>query len=888
MNPRDSLPADPASGTVCDAIRRWAELRPDAPAFVAEDREPLTYGGLARVMERFGAALDAAGLGRGDRIAIVHPGGPDMASALAAVVSCAVAVPQNPGFTAGEFAIHLRDRRISALLLPAGLETPARAAAAHLGLPVLEVESAPAVAGDIRLAAIGDGERRGTFEPVTGDDLAVVLATAGTSARSKVVPKRHRHVRFMARMIVDSCALSPEDRVLLLQPLIYSSGFHLLMSALLSGGSVIFMPEFDVDTFFRYLARLGPTWVTGSHTFHRAIHAHAARYPEAIAKSRLRLLRTSSGFLQSRIADDLERIFGVPVLENYGSTEASRLTANPLPPGRAKRGTGGVRLSQEVAIRGLDGRFLPPGEIGEIVARVDRAFEGYEDDPKANAEAFVDGWFRTGDEGFFDEDGYLTLTGRIREMINRGGEKVSPAEVDAAVMAHPDVREAATFPVPHPTLGEDVAVAVVAVEGTVLTDEKLHRHLIGRLAGYKVPRRYLFVESIPKSDAGKVQRYRLAEALGVGGAAAPRRVEGAGREPTSLERRLAGMWARTLGVERVGLDENFFVLGGDSLQAVELFLEIERELGHRLPRAALFEAGTVAEMARLVQDGMPARCLVPIRPTGSRPPFFCVHDGNGHVLNFRDLVRHMGEDQPFYGIQCVGLDGREMPFTDIDTMAAHYVREIRKVQPAGPYFLGGYSFGGRVAYVMARMLRQQGDGVALLALLDTSSHLGRARVGWREWLRRHADRFRDLPPARWPSYIGVRFGNLFTVIAMAARYHFYARVLRFYRSRGRDLPQWLHLPVAANDVIRRDYRPVTYEGSAVLFVADHSAWSHADSRLGWGQLVLGDLEVRRVPGEHFQIVKEPHVRVLAAGLRDCITARMPAVPAGEADSRAAE
>ena len=401
-----------------------------------------------------------------------------------------------------------------------------------------------------------------------------------------------------------------------------------------------------------------------------------------------------------------------------------------------------------------DGRFLPPGEGGEVVVRDDQIFDGYENDPAANEAAFIDGWFRTGDEGFFDEDGYLTLTGRIKETINRGGEKISPPEVDAALMSHPDIREVATFPMPHPTLGEEVAAAVVMEKGTTLTDERLSRFLRKRLAGFKVPRRFFFVESIPKTAARKVQRNQLAKALGIVDQTVAAQVQAGTpdteRPSTALEARLQELWAQELTLDHVGLNDNFFLLGGDSLQAVELFLQIEEVLGRRLPRSVLFEAGTVAAMAGLIEDETPSRCVVPIQPKGSRPPFFCVHDGDGHVLNFHDLARHLGEEQPFYGIQCVGLDGEEMPFTRIDDMAGHYVGEMRKIQPAGPYYIGGYSFGGRVAYVMAQQLRAAGEEVALLALLDTICLVGRRRVSWKDWLTQHCARLRKLEPSQIP------------------------------------------------------------------------------------------------------------------------------------------
>ena len=260
-------------------------------------------------------------------------------------------------------------------------------------------------------------------------------------------------------------------------------------------------------------------------------------------------------------------------------------------------------------------------------------------------------------------------------------------------------------------------------------------------------------------------------------------------------------------------------------------------------------------------------------PRASGHLIFCVHDGTGHVLNYRDLARHLGEHQPFYGIQCVGLDGEEMPFTRIDDMATHYVGEMRKIQPAGPYYIGGYSFGGRVAYVMAQQLRTAGEEVALLALIDTSCRVGQRRVNWKVWLIRHCARLRKLTPSQIPTYVGLRFQNLYIMLRLASRSRLFSAALRYYQSRGRPIPRFLYRPVEANDMISRTYDARTYDGGAVLFQAEPYAWSHPDTRNEWHSLVRGGLEVRMIPGNHSQIIKEPYVHPLAAELADCLEKR---------------
>jgi thioesterase domain-containing protein/acyl carrier protein len=627
-----------------------------------------------------------------------------------------------------------------------------------------------------------------------------------------------------------------------------------------------------MESFFRLLATLGPTWYTGSYTFQHAIHAAAAQHTAEIANSRLRFIRTGSGHLDDRIAEQLEGFMHTPVIAGYSTTETSCICANPLPPRKRKRGTVGLPAGTEVAIMDPDNRPLPPGERGEVVVRCAEVFSGYENDPAANAESFVDGWFRTGDEGVFDEDGYLTLTGRIKDIINRGGEKITPSEVDAALMAHPDVADAITFPVPHTTLGQEVAAAVVPVKGAEMTDETLTRFLRRRLASFKVPRRFVIVDEIPRGTTGKVSRQGLAEQFGLVTDSAAQRSERIkdDRPATPLEAKLQRLWAEVLRLDRVGLHEDFFMLGGDSLQAVELFLRVEKEFGRRLPRSVLFEASTVAKMAEHVEAVVPSPCIVPIQAEGDRPLFFCVHDGNAQVLKYRELSRFLGPEQPFYGIQSRGLDGEEEPFTDIDEMAAYYVQEIRKVQPEGPYYIGGYSFGGRVAYVMAQNLRAAGEEVALLALIDTFCHAGRSRVGWREWLALHRDRLQEQSFFRIPAYLWLRVRNLAGMIHARLRRKSYSAAWHFYKSRGKPLPRFLRRPVPANDMIRYNYRPRPYDGDAVLFKAERNAWNHPDEHDGWYGLIKGRLEIRPITGGHLDIMTQPHVRAVAAELSDAL------------------
>ncbi|HSR55686.1 MAG TPA: thioesterase domain-containing protein, partial [Alphaproteobacteria bacterium] len=320
---------------------------------------------------------------------------------------------------------------------------------------------------------------------------------------------------------------------------------------------------------------------------------------------------------------------------------------------------------------------------------------------------------------------------------------------------------------------------------------------------------------------------------------------------------------------------DFFLLGGDSLQAVDLFLRIEKDVGRRLPRSVLFEAGTVAKMARRIETSVPSSCVVPIQAKGERVPFFCVHDRSGEVLNFRRLAHFLGEDQPFYGIQSLGLEGDEPPFTSVEDMAAHYLAEVRKVQPEGPYLLGGYSLGGHVAYVMAQQLQKAGEEVALVALFDTYSNAGRRRTGVGTWLAHHGKQMVGLPARQLPGYLWLRLTNLAGMIRLAVSVKSFTLAWRYFESRGKPVPRALRRPVFANHMVLRGYQPEPYNGDVVLFKAERYAWSHADQHEGWKDLVNGRLTVVPLEGRHYDIFASPYVEHLADALGEAIARTRP-------------
>lgn len=490
----------------------------DLPAIGASGRAWLSYDALRDLSEKVALSLHMMGVNKDDRVAIVLPNGPEMATAFITVAQVATTAPLNPAYREDEYAFYLDDLKAKALLVAEGDDGPAFAAATKLGIPVIRL-SVPdgAAAGDFTLSSDMGGNASGTQG---ADDVALILHTSGTTSRPKIVPLLQSNVAASAQHIRDSLALTPADRCLNVMPLFHIHGLLAAASAsLAAGGSIFCSGGFNALNFFAMMDEAAPTWYTAVPTMHQAILARAGRNAAIIDKHPLRFLRSSSASLPAQVMVQLQDRFKAPVIEAYGMTEAAhQMASNPLPPRSQKPGAVGIEAGPKVRVAHEAENHLVEG-TGEIVISGPNVTAGYESNPDANAKSFFEAegarWFRTGDQGAFDAEGYLHLTGRLKEIINRGGEKISPLEVDGVLLDHPDVAQVVTFALPHAKLGEEVAAAVVLREGSNVTDKDIRTFASGRMADFKVPRRVVVLDEIPKGATGKMQRIGLAEKLGL-------------------------------------------------------------------------------------------------------------------------------------------------------------------------------------------------------------------------------------------------------------------------------------------------------------------------------------------------------------------------------------
>ena len=609
MRPNPGPDSVPPPETIGEVVDRWAHITPEAPAIAARHRRDMSYGELAALTGGIARQLRHAGFRPDSRLAIVHGGGAEMLTTALGVVKSSIAVPINHESSANEFGNYFDACEMDAVLVDAQLDTPACEIARARGMRLIEIRRGQdgAAAGHVTLDLPPSDDRSLDVRART-DDIAFVFGTSGTTLASKRVPLRHRHMVSRSESTATLHELMPDDRCFNQNRLFLCSGISNSCTALYAGSCVLHPDEkgrYDLRAFIEGLKSLRPSWYVASYNFNVGVHRTLRGDASAVAGHNLRFIRATSGHLDPAIAIGLEEIFGVPVIEAYSSTESGRICGNPLPPRRRKPGSVGLPTRHsEVSIVDGNGHPVKQGEQGEVVVRGACVFDGYDRNPTANAEAFFGDWYRTGDVGVFDGDGYLHLVGRIKEMINRGGQKISPVDVDEALIAHPEIADAAAFALPHPMLGEVVGAAVVLKPHSRLRDRDIIDFLRDHLEPIKWPRTFVFAERIPRGPSGKVRRHEVAKLfealdptsrLGQGSTA--------GEMATPTEARLAQLWKWLLQKDQFGPDDDFFLAGGDSLAATQLVLTANDVFDVELRLEVVFgEASTIRTMAARIDE----------------------------------------------------------------------------------------------------------------------------------------------------------------------------------------------------------------------------------------------------------------------------------------------
>jgi len=833
---------------------------PHAVALIEPGGENLTFADLRNRIRRVARSVVNAGIAREDIVALVLPDGARFMTSFLGVASVATCAVVNPALHKAEIESALADLKARAVIADSTFSSGVEDAVRARGMALL----------DAAVCAAGPEQIR--WEGAMGRQVALLLHTSATTGKARMVPLTHSNLRAMAANTRAILNLTSADRFLNMMPMFHLQGLLSALTQMLAGGTAICTAGFDVNAFLSWLEEYRPTWYTAGPTLHHAILPLIESRPDIVDRSALRFVRSIGASLPQALLQKLERAMRVLVLEGYGTTEAGAITSNELPPHRRKPGSAGRSTGSEIGIMGESGEILPADCEGEIVVRGAAVMHGYRDNPEANRSAFRHGWFRTGDLGRLDAEGFLFVTGRIKEIINRGGEKILPGEIEGALMAHPAVADAVAFGWAHATLGEDVMAAVVLRPGFAGSGPELRRFAGERIADFKLPRRFFFVDTIPRGATGKPARAALAAQL----IAEMKAVPEASAPCTEVQKKLAAIWQRVLKIESVGIREDFFQLGGDSLALTAMMAEIEIEFGTD-DHATFLSSPNIETLAQIVERSPAGRGekspFVALQPNGSRIPFLCIPGSDENPYYFLDLARELGRDQPFFAVR----DPRPLPERGVYTLEQHAARfcdAIRAMRPQGPYLLGGHCYGGILAFEVARQLVAAGLEVALLVLFEVPTP-GYPRIArhWRKYLRQSAGlasrRLRGKSGNGWDE-VRAHF-DVWKTLFVRKRQAIIRRVLVSTRMQEAIPPREpLH---TRNECAGRAYIPRKLKCNVVHFLAAdelHRTLILDDPRLGWGEVVGDGFSIRKVPGIADGIFKPPNVRELASQLRSLL------------------
>ena len=927
-NPGEALAAD-WFGSVHDRFAYQAGCRPDQIA-VTDPSTSWTYAELNARSNQLAHYLLESGIQREEAVAVYAHRSASLAWALLGILKAGAAfLILDPAYPAARLIQYIRAAK------PRGvIELQAAGTVSN------ELESIFRTTADfcVALPELTGVQADNTLEDYSAanpeiaihpDDLAYVSYTSGSTGEPNGIMGTHGPLSHFLKWQGEEFALGSSDRFSFLSGLSHDPALRDIFAPLWAGGTLCIPNPEELgspDYLSRWLKReeitiahMTPTMI---QLLPEIISEIAPRPRNNDAASALRYAFFGGDKLTKRDVSRFQSLFpSVTCVSFYGATETPQAMGHFVIPQQRDKGCGDEVTIEKIPVgRGIEGvqllvlndaeQLAGIGEVGEIHVRTPYLARGYLGDDALTHKRFVanpftkivaDRLYKTGDKGRYLSDGTLEFIGRTDHQVKIRGFRIELGEIETVLSQHPAVREAVALAREDAPEENDgiknkkskienlksnkrlVAYVVPRLEASPTINE-LRSFIKQKLPEYMVPSVFIFLDSLPLTPNGKIDR----KVLPAPDAGRPELRERFMASRTPTEEMLAGIWAKLLGVDKVGIRDNFFDLGGHSLLAVRLFAEIEKAFKKRPPLSGLFQEPTIEHLARLITQENPTTTptsLVAIQPRGVKPPFFCVHELFGDVFCYANLARHLGDDQPFYALQARGLDGTEEPFAEIAAMAAHYIEAIRTVQPQGPYALGGLCFGGVVAFEMAQQLRSKGEMVSLVALLDSGVNSRRGRVAWWGSFLRNLPG--DLPSwligslqlnrAQWETLLRQKIR-----MARASLRH----VFRLSRNgshqdgvpvRVRELADLFQFSDQHRKVARaqyqalREYTPQVYPGRVTLFRARMQPFfSSHDPDKGWGRLAAGGLDIRVVPGNHLGMLQEPHVRVLAKQLRTCL------------------
>ena len=870
----DTTTVYPADKSVQQLFQEQAEFAPDSVALIFDDQR-LTYRELNERANQLAHYLTNKGISAEARIGVCLERSPELIVSLLAILKAGGAyVPLDSSYPAARVAFMMEDAEVRVLLTQKSLSenfTGSETEVICLDELWEEIAREPMENSDCLTSA---------------DSLAYVMYTSGSTGTPKGVAVTHKNIVRLVRN-TNYASFTREEVFLQFAPISFDASTFEIWGGLLNGARLALMPPgaASLDELGAALKRHQVTtlWLTAG-LFHLMVDTHLDDL-----KGLRQLLAGGDVLSVPHVKRALNELPDCRLINGYGPTESTTFTC--CFPISAPAINGSVPIGRAISntsVYVLD-RYrnpVPIGIPGELYIGGDGLAREYLNRPELTSEKFIRDPFadqdraklyRTGDLVRYRQDGQIEFLGRIDGQVKVRGYRIELGEVETVLSQHKLVREAVVLT--RKDQGDKhLAAYVLPRAGTRPTSDELRTFLGRKLPAYMVPSAVTILDQLPLSANGKIDKTALAAIPAIGSGSAS--LDSCEAPQDQLELKLLKIWERVLAASAIGLDDNFFELGGHSLLAVRLFAQIEKSFGRNLPLATLFQAPTVRSLAQLMREAgwsAPWSSLVLLQNGGARRPFFCIHAAGGNVLEYHDLARLVGADQQFYGLQAQGLDGSKPPHTTIANMAAHYIKEIRDVQPEGPYLIGGRSSGGTIAFEMACQLTAAGEEVALLALLDAypagyfkllpgSGSFGQRAQRLARKVESHRQNLGQLSTTSKLQYLldKLKFAPA------KVKHKIYRRAYKFYRRLGRPLPRVLKNIEELNFAAVKDYVPRVYPGHATIFLATDDLTAAYDVEEGWQDLVSGGLQKIRVPGNHLDIVKEPHVRVLAQQLRACL------------------
>ncbi len=856
----DTTAAGRDASSIQEMFERQVEQTPDSVALVSDGRE-LTYRELNERANQLAHYLRERGVGPDTMVAMCLHRSAQLIVALMGILKAGGAyVPLDPGYPEGRLELMMADSGAPLLITEKSL-------ANKVAAPTDSIICIDEIGDELSQRSLANPE------PITQpEDLAYVIYTSGSTGKPKGVLVPHRSVVNLLASVRRTPGMTSDDVVLAITTVSFDIAVSEVILPLTVGAKMVLVSRETASDGTRLLKTIRDEKVT-------FIDATPATWRLLLAAGWEGTPGLTAICTGEAMPLDLAQLLterAARVWNGYGPTETTVWSSFYEVPRDLRRVLIGRPVANTTAyVLDANGQPVPIGVSGELFIGGECVTRGYHNRPELTAERFLPDPFRpgarmykSGDVVRYLADGNIECLGRNDNQVKLRGYRIELGEIETALNEHPAVREAVV--VPHKQNDDQRLVAYLVPRNGSLHHSDVREFLQTRLPDYMVPSLFMTVPSFPLSPAGKVDRRALP---------APddfkREADQSFVAPSDeLELKLTRIWEQVLRVSPIGVNENFFDLGGHSLLAVKLFAEVEKNFGRNLPLATLFQAPTVRQLARVLRDeGWQAvwSSLVPIQTSGTRTPFFCMHSVGGNVLEYHELARLLGPAQPFYGLQAKGLDGKSEPHTSIKEMAAHYIKEMREIQPTGPYLLGGRSSGGTIAFEMACQLEAAGETVALLALFDTfpagyfklldlsrGQRLARRARKWQS----HFNNLRSLNAAGKLQYVATKLHYAPDKV----KHKVYRRAYKIYQKFGKALPAVLQNIEQINFAAVKDYNPQTYSGDLTLFLATDLTADY-DSKDGWRELVKGRIETHEIPGNHLNIIKEPGVHMLAEKLR---------------------